>query len=87
MHETRAAHRADDLLAERGNRRLDAVAFGHRCEPSRDIIRRSTMEYLGHGADRAAQPRYRRALRRPARQEVVDPVHVRPLGWVSRRRL
>ena len=79
--EMRAAHRADDLLAERGDRRPDAVAVRAQVRAQPRHHQPQHVEHLRHRADRAARPRYRRAL--PQRQrgrQVVDPVHVRPLG-------
>ena len=81
MLETRAAHRADDLLAVGSDRRRDAVAVRAQVRAQPRHHQAQHVEHLRHGADRAARPRYRRALpQRKRGRQVVDPVHVRPLG-------
>ncbi len=80
MLEPRAAHRADDLLVVGSDRRRDpmAVRAQVRRQPRRHQAQH--VEHLGHGADRAARPRYWRALPQCERgRKVVDPVDVRPL--------
>ena len=79
--ETCTAHRADDLLAERGDRGPDAVAVRAQVRAQPRHHQPQHVEHFRHRAHRAARPRYRRPL--PQRQrgrQVVDPVHVRPLG-------
>ena len=78
--EMRAAYRADDLHALRSDRRIDAVAVRAQMRAQPRHHQAEHVEHLGHRPDRAARPRYRRAL--PQRQrgrQVVDPVHVRSL--------
>ena len=86
--EPRAAHRADDLLAERGDRRRDAVPVRAQVRAQPGHHQAQHVEHLGHGADRAARPRYRRTL---PQGQAGGRWSIRSTSgrwtWLSRRRL
>jgi hypothetical protein len=74
------ADRADDLLGEHRDRRVDAVTVRAQVRAQPRHHQPQDVQDFGHGPDGAARSRDRRPLPQGERgREVIDPVNVRAL--------